>query len=289
MILSKTDVIIQNIIDCSADAQRYSAEIDLLLDDLIFDVELTHKSMSDIKSDVCNKYTLLQNARLKSYTFVSEYEISREQQYICKKIATHLNRKLGFGVELVRKLNSVKIAYWYSNSYAKDAYLKFKKLFKVCSEIPVESINAVCESVDDENFVFGIIPVINSTDGRLMSFYRLLDKYDLKISAICKIENHGGGGFTKYALVSKQPIDVDMKKKKTIEFSTNKSISKFVSFIDNIDSAFGEITSIPSPYSDTEQINYISISGEQNLIYELWLYLYLFVGDADFIGLYTEI
>lgn len=289
MSLSKTEIIIQNIIDCSADAQRSSAEIDLLIDELISDIELTHKSISDVKHDICSKYSLLQSARRESGFRVSEYEVSREQMYICNKIATHLKREFDFGTALIQKFNSVKIAYWYSNIYAKDAYLKFERLFKSCAEIPVESFTAVCESIDDENSVLGIIPVINSADGRLMSFYRLLDKYDLKISAVCKIENPGGGGFTKFALVGKQLADIDLKKKRTIEFSTNKAVSKFMSFAEIAVATIGEITSIPSPYSDTEQLNYISILADQNAIHELWLYLYMFVGDADFIGMYSEI
>lgn len=289
MSLLETDIIIQNIIDCSVDAERSSAEIDLLLDDLICDVMPTHKSISDVKNDICGKYSLLQDARRDVGVFISDYEISREQLYICKKISSYFKRGFDFGTELIKKLNSIKIAYWYSNSYAKEAYLKFEKLFKNCSEIPVESFTAVCESISDENSVFGIIPVINSTDGRLMSFYRLLDKYDLKISAVCKVENPGGGGFTKFALVGKQLADIDLKKKKIIEFSTNRSVSKFIPFAEKASAIIGEITSIPSQYSNTEQLNYISILAEQNAIHELWLYLYMFVGDADFIGMYSEI
>ena len=289
MSLSKTEIIIQNIIDCSADAQRSSAEIDLLIDELISDIALTHKSISDVKHDICSKYSLLQSARRESGFLVSEYEVSREQMYICNKIATHLKREFDFGTELIKKLDSIKISYWYSNSYAKEAYLKFEKLFKNCSEIPVESFTAVCESISDENSVFGIIPVINSTDGRLMSFYRLLDKYDLKISAVCKVENPGDGGFTKFALVGKKLANIDLKRKKFIEFSTNCSVSKFIPFAENALAIMGEITSIPSQYSDTEQLNYISILADQNAIHELWLYLYMFVGDADFIGMYSEI
>jgi len=289
MSLTKTEIIVKNIIECSADAKRTSAEVNLFLDELVFDVDFSHKSLSDVKNEICNKYHNLQEARKENEVSVTGYETAREQLYICKRIIEKLGNKLDLDSSFVQSFDSVKIAYWYTNSYAKEAYSKFSKLFKSCEEKPVESFTAVCESIDDENSIFGVIPIINSTDGRLMSFYRLLDKYDLRISAVCKIDNPNGDGFTKFALVGKQLTNLDDKKEKTIEFSTNKAISNFVSFAEKSGGTIGEITSIPSLYGNTEQLNYISISIDHNAIYELWLYLYMFVGDADFVGLYTEI
>lgn len=48
MSLSKTDIITQNIIRYSADAQTSATEIDLLLDELISDIDFTHKSIPQL-------------------------------------------------------------------------------------------------------------------------------------------------------------------------------------------------------------------------------------------------
>lgn len=288
MSLSRDDIIIQNIIDCSADAKISSAEIDLLLLDLVFDPDLEHRSISDIKNEVSHKYGLLQARRQKQRVELSKFETAREQLLICKHLALSFKHNLGADIEEKQKRDFSGIAYWYSNSYAKEALLKFEKAFGNRDEIPVDSFTAVCESTDDGN-TLGIIPIINSNDGRLMSFYRLIDKYDLKISAVCKVENPDGEGFTKFALVGKHLVNTNVTKKKTVEFATNRAIVDVISTVEHIGGEIGEITSIPLPYNNTEYANYISITVDSDSVYEMWLYMYIFLGEVEFIGMYTEI
>ncbi len=284
----RDDIIIQNIIECSADAQRSSAEIDLLLLDFIFDTDLEHRSISDIKNEINHKYGFLQDQRQKRHAGISKFEIAREQLLICKQLAARFKHSLGVDIEELQKRDFSGIAYWYSNSYAKEALLRFGERLKNFREIPVDSFTAVCESTDDGN-TLGIIPIINSNDGRLMSFYRLIDKYDLKISAVCKVENPDGEGFTKFALVGKHLANTDVKKKKTIEFATNRAIVDVVSMVEHIGGEIGEITSVPFLYNNTEYANYINITIDSDSVYETWLYMYIFLGEIDFIGLYSEI
>lgn len=288
MSLSRDDIIIQNIIECSADAKISSAEIDLLLLDLVFDPDLEHRSISDIKNEVSHKYGLLQARRQKQRVELSKFETAREQLLICKHLALSFKHNLGADIEEKQKRDFSGIAYWYSNSYAKEALLKFEKAFGNRDEIPVDSFTAVCESTDDGN-TLGIIPIINSNDGRLMSFYRLIDKYDLKISAVCKVENPDGEGFTKFALVGKHLVNTNVTKKKTVEFATNRAIVDVISTVEHIGGEIGEITSIPLPYNNTEYANYISITVDSDSVYEMWLYMYIFLGEVEFIGMYTEI
>ena len=288
MSLSRDDITIRNIIKCSADAKISSAEIDLLLLELVFDANLEHRSISDIKNEVSHKYELLKDQRKKQQVELSKFEMAREQLLICKHLALSFKHDWGTDTEKMQKRDFSGIAYWYSNSYAKEALLKFEKAFGSRDEIPVDSFTAVCESTDDGN-TLGIIPIINSNDGRLMSFYRVIDKYDLKISAVCKVENPDGEGFTKFALVGKHLVNTGVTKKMTVEFATNRAIVDVVSMVEHMGGEIGEITSVPFLHSNTECANYISITVDSHLVYEMWLYMYIFFGEVDFIGVYTEI
>ena len=282
---SKADIIIKNIIECSADAQISSAEIDLLIADLFSDIEIAHKSISDIKSSVLQKYEILEKALA---DICSPYDIAKICVSISNFIATHKNISFETDYLLLSKQKSISIAYWNSNSYAREAALAFSELFETYTEIHSESFTAVCESISSDD-VLGVIPMINSTDGRLMAFYRLLDKYDLKINATHNVENPNGDGFTKFALVGKQLHNLKNDKYTNIEFSFNGDIVTFIYAASLVGCRIKEVTSIPSHYSENEPLNYITASVKKYDIYCWWWFLYLFGGEIELIGIYTEI
>ena len=288
MISPNDETIIKNIINSSADAVISSAERNLFISELILEQCDFRKTLSDIKNDIVSKYVRLQERRKGADAEISLAESISEKLYICRELLKKTKYAPSTHAQTMKNSDETRIAFWYSNPYAKEAYSRFSKLFAYCEEFPVDSFNAVCESVD-ENVTFGIIPITNSNDGRLMSFYRMIDKFDLKISAVCKIEAPDGNSFTKYALVSRKTVDFDSKNIKCIEFSTNKNISEIICFLELLNCKIGDISSISSLYGENEYYSFVSAFVEKNKIKEFMLYTYLFVGDIDFIGIYTEI
>ena len=225
---AKSEILIKNIIQCSADAKLCSAEIDLLMSDFLFDQSLSHKSISDIKNEINWKYEVISEERRKQNQEISFFESVREKISICKSYYEHIKGKSSVIFDIPSNfLNFVKIAYWHTNIYAKEALEKFSKQFEHCEEIIAESFTSVCEIIQDDT-TFGIIPIINSSDGRLIPFYRILDRFDLKISAVCRIDNPGNDGFTKFALVGKKLSDISSNSQKTIEFSVTKRLPEYV-------------------------------------------------------------
>lgn len=280
---SCNDILIKNIIECSADIERCSAEIDLLVFESLLNKDFSTCTVADIKSDVLQCYE-----EIKNLTVPSKYESARQKVYICTKIAE--NVKIASHSDKLLDCNShaVKISYWNSNRYAQEAFVRFSKLFNKFEEIHVESFNAVCESISDE-YTLGIVPIVNSTDGKLTAFYRLIDKFDLKILSTCNVENLNSDGFTRLALVGKKILSFKNESTKRIELLITENISDFVMVTELMGGSVKEITSIPSPYNKNEALNYISINLSVNKIHIAWWYWYIFGGDIDLLGLYTEI
>lgn len=285
MTRSRNDILIQNIIKCSADAKISSAEIDLLIFAFLDDIKLSGQSLWDIKATVSQKLELLRHSLSEADTSIDLTKIQVSMsKYISQNCTSYFEEE-----EIIKKnLNFVKIAYWYTNRYAQEAALAFSELFNRAEEICAESFSAVCEEISDD-ITLGVIPIANSSDGKLMSFYRLLDKFDLKISAACNVENPNGNGFSRFALVGKKIIDIGSYSDKVIEFAVGADFFSTVRAIELIGGMVKEITSIPSHHSPNECLNYFTVSVKKESIHELWWFLYLFGGEIEFIGIYSEI
>ena len=283
MNLSQKEIIIQNIEKCSADTFISSAEIELLISEFVFDNDFLHKSIFDIKNEIQQKFEILTNS-----TKISKYDMMKYKLNICTLLQTYIRVNFDLPISSPDNFNQVKIAYWHSNAYCKEAFNTFCNIFSNCNEIQLESFSSVCENIlDDETF--GIIPVINSNDGRLMSFYKLLDKYDLKVSVTHDVETPNGDGFTKFALVGRKLVGIKPKEYKNIELSVSDDISSLLYILELVGGNVKEITSVPSPHNKLKPINYITLCVKSDKVYSLGLFLYIFGGDFDFIGISSEL
>ena len=66
-----------------------------------------------------------------------------------------------------------------------------------------ESFADVCRSVYSGVTEYGIVPVENSSDGRLTGLYGLFERYGLYIIMLCEVGSGDGEGYTKFALCSR--------------------------------------------------------------------------------------
>jgi hypothetical protein len=284
----KNEVLIENIIKCSADAQNSSAEIDLFLSELFDDEDPMRRSLADIKNNVILKFELLNKVGAEKQVESSLFEQLREKAYVCKLLSQKLKDGRISDFPPLRAQKHAKIAYWSSNQYSKTAFDSFSALFNKCEGIQLDSFTLVCETVEEDD-IFGIIPIINSSDGRLMSFYRLMDKYDLKILAVCRVDNPNGEGFTKFALVCKKIFDIKPNAQKNIELVISGSVVNFITLSEIFKARVKEVTSIPSPHNEFDLTNYVTINLPHSELSAAWLYFYIFGGDVDLIGYYVEI
>ncbi len=85
-----------------------------------------------------------------------------------------------------------RIAYMKSAPAAK-AYIRFAQGLLHCREVAFHSFVDACEEVAGGLCEYCILPLRTSTEGQLMSFYRLIIKYRLQIVATCDVEHRVGG------------------------------------------------------------------------------------------------
>ena len=85
-----------------------------------------------------------------------------------------------------------KIAYMKGTLVGK-AYMKFSAFIQGCRALDFHSFADACEEVQNGLCEYCILPLHSSTDGQLMSFYRLIIKYRLQIVAVCDVHHKAGG------------------------------------------------------------------------------------------------
>lgn len=100
----------------------------------------------------------------------------------------------------VSKEASERISYL-KNSYNDIAYMQFSSLLDSPRAAYYGSVTDVCESVYNGISEYCILPVETSSDGKLLSFYEAILKYNFKIIAVYDLQ--GEVGYTRYALLGK--------------------------------------------------------------------------------------
>ena len=113
---------------------------------------------------------------------------SRRLAAYCAEISCVCGDRFGsFPVLCTSSKSFAGIAYM-QNSYSDAAYRKFSARFKKASAIYFPGFREVCEEVYYGRSTHAIIPVYTSKDGQLLSFRKLIAKYELKIVCECSVE-----------------------------------------------------------------------------------------------------
>ena len=192
---------------------------------------------------------------------------------------------------------SERIAYL-KNSYNDIAYMQFSSLLNSPRAAYFGSISDVCESVYNGECEYCILPVETSGDGKLLSFYELLIKYNYKINAVYDL--HGESGYTRYALISKK-----------YGFGANtlrpKNKSRYFEFVltENDSLSLADILSAAEFCSmKLKRIDTLNTTQDKNSIgvkicpvfrvdgadlQTFLAYLNIDCPDVEFLGLYTQI
>ena len=186
-----------------------------------------------------------------------------------------------------------RIAYWASNRYSLLAYNRFSSLSEAAEHVVAESFADVCELVSNGDSDFGILPIENSTDGRLVGFYRMLDKYDLKICAVCNIEDDTGEHFTRFALISRTLCRFDSTGSRWIELSATSSnatqILEIIAVAEHLGMPVQRLSSIPLYYRGNACIDTVTLALSDKTAASFFIYLYLFGKDINILGVFIQI
>lgn len=105
---------------------------------------------------------------------------------------------------------SHNIAY-VKNHFTDSAYLAFSKGLS-CSCSFFNSFDSACQDVLSGESEFCILPIETSHDGKLFSFYAMIDRYELKILSTHTVKHQDASKFTKFALLGRSiglPQNID--------------------------------------------------------------------------------
>ena len=102
-----------------------------------------------------------------------------------------------------------KIAY-VKNNFTDTAYLKFAEALGNAKFSYFTSFEMACEEVYSGKCEFCILPIETSIDGKLFTFYSMIDKYELKITSLCPVEHPEDQRYTSFALLRKSLFSTDV-------------------------------------------------------------------------------
>ena len=88
------------------------------------------------------------------------------------------------------------------NNYTDEAFRYFSSKLHASEALIVSSFNELCEDVYSGKSEYGILPIENTDNSKLLRFYSLINLYDLKIVSVCSVKTSDNGR-TDFALVKR--------------------------------------------------------------------------------------
>lgn len=178
-----------------------------------------------------------------------------------------------------------------SNPYSDEAR---GRLLGVASlrEHGCRSFGELCDDISSGSSDGCIIPLENTTDGKLMSFYSIIDRFELKIFRICDIESSDGTQSTRYALLTRHAGVPKTDGEHYLEFSVIASnmhpLHCLLSAAELMQLSVCRLDSVPQHYDEASSLHYIVVRGHSDALLCYLLYLELEQSGYTLIGLYDR-
>jgi hypothetical protein len=191
-----------------------------------------------------------------------------------------------------------KIAY-IRNRYNDEAYEKFSEFIPHAKQVLYSDFEDCCEAIASGECEFTILPLEDSSDGKMFGFYSLLDRYGLKITLVCNVEREDNSKNIKYALAARSFNDEYLEKTKkdlvrTFEFTLTQNPSTNIVDLYTAVALAGatenRVSSVCLPYGDNMARFYHTVSiNKKTSFLPFLLFLSLEFPDYTPIGIYREI
>ena len=196
--------------------------------------------------------------------------------------------------ELPSLPTTVTISCLHANSFVLQACERIGELFSELHMQGVENYTEICEAVSRDQAVFGILPIENSTNGRLSGFYSMLDRYDLKICAVCDVEDEVNESVTRFALVSRTFYSLfSLSGTKLIEISAVSAnagaVIEMILAAECLGLAVKRLSSTPLYYRGDACADTVTLELSEDGMGPFLTYLYLFNKDVNILGYYIHI
>lgn len=184
------------------------------------------------------------------------------------------------------------------NTYNDLACDKFSASIPHPKPIYYNSFEECCEAVAYDVCEFTLIPIENTSDGRMFGFYSLIDRYELKICSVCTLEDDDTSRLVRYALISKSMWKPNLERShedmpRIFEFSLtfdfedeNLGISRAASLCN---AKLYRASTLPLPYNDMIRFYYSFKINKLTDLKAFLLYLWFEYPRYTAIGIYKEI
>ncbi len=174
--------------------------------------------------------------------FFERQTLLRSRLYLCRSIAKTGKKHsfsdlspLFFGTSSQGlEAHDRKVAFL-RNHQAFRAFECFAKQLGGVSVLYENNFQNACEAVVLGQAAYAIIPVYSTSDGRLNSFYRMIEKHELSIAMVCDIDSDDGETVTTFALVSKERVCLEADGEK---FECTITFENLADLADLADAAF---------------------------------------------------
>ncbi len=194
--------------------------------------------------------------RYRGFCALTQSPSPEDKARLCLHLAGRLKERDGFGGEdTVMAGRHGRIAL-VRNRYTEEAFSFFSEIVSGAKPHYPSSFVSVCEDVFDRRCEFGILPIENTHDGRLFSFYAMLNRYELRVCADCALETEDPAGVIRFALIGRHSPDRLPRDAENwnLECSVTARLGDFPADILQVAPLFGaslqKIDSIPVLYDD---------------------------------------
>ena len=178
---------------------------------------------------------------------------------------------------------------------ADDAYAAFSKELPALSAAYADDFSAACEAVYYRKSRYCLLPLENSADGRLIGFYNLIGRYELKIVSTCDVTDPDGAIRSRFALCAR---DFDrIADSDTLDYElyfpgrNGDGLSEILMAAEYYRLAVRRIDSIPASADaepDKNQV-YLTMQGKAADMETLLYYLETEYADYTVIGAYRPL
>ncbi len=180
------------------------------------------------------------------------------------------------------------------NGYTDRAYLKFAGLLVAPRAAYADTFEAVCEGVYEGDCEYCILPLENSEEGRLNSFWRLIGRFGLKIVATCDVPTASHGQTTRFALLRLAPQRLADKHRSgyLLECAIPQSSLPASDALYAADCCGLDVARVDVGFLPTERntpTTHLVLRTESERIAAFLLYLSMEAPDYTFIGYYPHI
>ena len=225
-------------------------------------------------------------------------ELLSDKLTVCKFLADELSKRpndtltILLGEEV--SIRSPRIAY-FQNAYADAAFRIFSDAMDQPSVVYMPDFTAVCEEVYYGRADLCMLPLDSSRDAKLISFYRLIDKYELSPVMSCDVTSPDGSVTTRYALLRRgiglpETLDDSIFFEFTLVPDEDAALCDVLEAARECDLTLYKVDSIPLTYSDSEFSSDIILKiGTKRGFEAFALFMTLAVPQYEPLGVYRHI